>query len=326
MKYRLSETNSSYSKLDTFDQCPMRFYLQYVMEYYATSNSLNLDMGTLSHYGKEIWGEALIEEKVVDKKRIKNAILKGAELYDLSSNFKEEGAELCVDNAQIILGIDDLKKKYFEQYYERDEKSGMTYDEKIDLYLCNFSDTLEEPDWKVKAVELPFSFKYAHGDKNYKIRGYIDRVDERADANLRVVDYKSSREPYKDDKLKTPLQMFIYGLACIDKYGKLPIEYIYDFIFLGVQQEACSKGYYDRGVKKLNKLIDAIELCSEEEIFPPKPTPLCHWCNFCNTNPQADKETKGLCPYYSLWLPDCRIFAVNKKYEKEITVQETFVF
>ena len=49
--------------------------------------------------------------------------------------------------------------------------------------------------------------------------------------------------------------------------------------------------------QKLQNLLTAIN----EQDFAPKPTPLCHWCEFCPTNPNQAPEAKNLCPYHSLW-------------------------
>ena len=66
-----------------------------------------------------------------------------------------------------------------------------------------------------------------------------------------------------------------------------------------VIMELKDKNYMNSGIKKLDKLFKGIEA----QEFDPKPSPLCHWCEFCKTNKNAleEKNYKYLCPYHSLW-------------------------
>jgi len=298
----------SYSKLDTFEQCPYRYKLTYIDGYRSEESTLALDLGSTAHKGKEIWGEFLINNKEPDLEHILDVVQNGREYWKIHIiNGKEVEEELEED----IMGFDEIKEKYFEEYYQRCSKSGMTYDEKIDLYIQSLNQKELKNGWKVLEVEKPFRFIY---ENKCILHGFIDRIDINESGDLRVVDYKTSKDIYKSEKLATPLQMFIYALACENMYGKLPIEFIYDFIFLNKQQNACTNGYYNRGTKKLNKLLDDIKQCSEKEEFIPKPSPLCHWCSFSNNTCAKDKKLNGVCEYYSLWTPKNKRYDVNKKW------------
>jgi putative RecB family exonuclease len=215
------------------------------------------------------------------------------------------------DKGNFIIGIDAIKEKYGEELFKTiDPKSDLSYEDK--LYI--FDDYLENDDigdWKPYKIEQHFELEY---EDKILLNGYIDRIDINSDGDLRVVDYKSSNKVFRDADLKTPLQMVIYALACEKLFGKIPIEFQYDMILLGEKQDACSSGYFNRGVKKINKILDEIEWSESTKDWIPKPTPLCFWCNFCENNPNADWYTNGLCEYYSLWTPDNKTFAKNKDY------------
>lgn len=68
-----------------------------------------------------------------------------------------------------------------------------------------------------------------------------------------------------------------------------------------------------RLIKALDKVFGDIEASENKNLFIPKPTPLCHWCTFCTTNPEATIY-KNECEYYSKWTPDQKTFEVNKKW------------
>ena len=300
----------SYTKLDTYSKCPFQFKKKYEEKKRSSVSSLAMDIGSILHKGKEIIANSLIADETPDYEYVRKVVLEG---YDEETDQKDKH----------IKGINELAKQYFEDWIARDDKSGMTYDEKLNLYFEHIKSMEEDTKWRPIAAELQFEFPY----RNYLLYGYIDKVEQNKNGDLRVTDYKSSRKTYREQDLKTPLQMFIYALAVKEIYKKLPSEFMYDFILLNEQQLACSKGYDTRGLKKLNGLFDAIEESRKTGIYPPKPSPLCYWCDYCNNNPKADKLYKSECPYYSLWTPNNKTYKVNKPFNPDEKVEKKkFVF
>ena len=135
---------------------------------------------------------------------------------------------------------------------------------------------------------------------------------------FRVVDYKTNKKPYPDKDLTTSLQFGIYALAILNEFDIVPEEYQYRLILLDQDQYALTKGWEKRLVTALDKLVAELEERKESNEWIPKPTPLCHWCNFCSTNSDA-KQYKNECPYYSLWTPENKTFEVNRSYDKTET-------
>lgn len=70
---------------------------------------------------------------------------------------------------------------------------------------------------------------------------------------------------------------------------------------------------WHQGQEQEYKVFGDIEASENKNLFIPKPTPLCHWCNFCTTNPEATIY-KNECEYYSKWTPTQKTFEVNKKW------------
>lgn len=305
----------SYSKLETFDQCPYKYKFQYVDGYRSEESTLPLEMGSLTHKGKEVWGEYILSKKEPDWNYIDYIIKNGIEVQEI---LVVNGTEIKNEVTEDILGIDDLKSKYFESYMHKCDKTGMTYDEKMKIYLHILrNETLK--DWRVLSVEENFKFNF---ENRCFLHGFIDRIDINNDGDIRVVDYKTSKAVYDVKKLSTALQMVIYGLACEAIYKKLPVEYIYDFIFLDEEQRACTKGYLERGKKKLNSLLDKIDACELSGEYIPKPTPLCWWCCYSGNTCAIDKKVNNMCEYYSLWTRENKNFGVNKKYEGIVNTTE----
>jgi putative RecB family exonuclease len=323
----------SYSKLEVSDQCPLRYKFTYIDGKRSEESTLPLEIGGLTHKGKELWGEAFKKNEEPDFDYINNVILNGIEVQEIVNINGKEVKNEIVEN---LLGIKDLKSKYFESYMEPCNKSGMNYDEKMKIYFNTlYTEDLKDSDWQILAIEDNFQFVY---EDRCVLHGFIDRIDVNKNRDLRVVDYKTSKEIYKNEKLATPLQFYIYGLACEKIYKKLPIEYWYEFIFLGEKQQGCTKGYYERGKKKLNSLLDKVDKYTETGEYIPKPSPLCFWCPYSNNTCAKDKELNGMCEYFSLWTPMNKNFGVNKKWNdfnnkieedkniKDVVVKKEFVW
>jgi hypothetical protein len=300
MQKNLKLGRMSYSRLEMFSQCPYKYKLQYIDGNYSNESTLVLELGSILHKGLELKYKSIIDSIYIEYNYIKNIIMNGT----------QEQTEK--DKGQYIKGINQLKQQYGEsEFIKVNEKSGVNYNEKLDIYLDRLKEDANNDEWQPIAVELPFEFIF---QDRILFTGFIDRVDRNKKGQLRVVDYKSSNEVYKEDKLRTPLQMVIYALACEKVYGQIPIEFMYDFIVLGETQLAGTKGFIDRGIKKINKLLDEIEWCNSINEWIPKSTPLCFWCNFAGHTPNAPWYLAGMCQYHCLWTPENKTFEKNMIY------------
>lgn len=297
----------SYSKESNFDHCPLSHKLKYVDKNFSKKSSLPMEIGSILHKALELKGRMIMEGKAVD--------------YDYLKSITEEGyLETDEKSDNHILGIKDLKKKYFDEFFTADSKSGMNYSEKMDIFYNKvLPSRIDSKEWTPVAVEQRFEFIY---DDRVIIHGFIDRVDKNAKEQLRITDYKSSKAVFRDADIKTPMQHVIYDLACIHLYGQPATDHVYDFILIdaiqGADEGVCTKGYLNRGIKKLDKVLNEMDEMEIKGEYPPKPTPLCYWCPFHSTSPNADPKFSGLCQYHSLWTPEKKSFAVLNPYGQEI--------
>ena len=286
----------SYSKMEVFKNCPLQYRYKYIEKKYSQDTSIALELGSLCHYVLEQKGKMIVSGETVDYEKLNGILMNG--VTETDEKTKEE-----------LLGVNQLKRKYFEVWHEADNASGASYDEKIKLFDKVLHDEMEETDWKPTYFEKPFEFVW---DNKVILKGFIDRIDTK-DGQYRTVDYKTSKKVYEQSKLATSLQFGVYALAILNEFGVLPIESEYRFILIDDKQYALTKGWENRLIKAMDKVFGDIEASEKKSVFVPKPSPLCHWCNFCQTNPEATIY-RNECEYFSKWTPTQKTFEVNKKW------------
>lgn len=288
----------SYSKMEVFKNCPFQYDLKYNQKKYSKDTTIALELGTLCHYILEIKGKMLLTND-------------GSVDFNKLNKIKIDGKQ-----EEKILGTKELSRKYFDQWYEPDNASGKTYVEKMEVFDKVLHEEMEAQEiWKPYLFEYEFSFVW---DERIIIKGFIDRVDvQRENGEItafRVIDYKTSKKTYDKSKLATSLQFGIYALAILNEFGILPEEYMYRFILIDEQQHALTKGWEKRLIRALDNILNKIDDCDEKQSYKPSPTPLCYWCNFSGTNPDAH-QFKEDCIFYSLWTPTNKTFSVNTEWE-----------
>ena len=286
----------SYSKMEVFKNCPLQYRYKYIEKKYSQDTSIALELGSLCHYVLEQKGKMIVSGETVDYEKLNDILMNG--VTETDEKTKEE-----------LLGVNQLKRKYFEVWHEADNASGASYDEKIKLFDKVLHDEMEETDWKPTYFEKPFEFVW---DNKVILKGFIDRIDTK-DGQYRTVDYKTSKKVYEQSKLATSLQFGVYALAILNEFGVLPIESEYRFILIDDKQYALTKGWENRLIKAMDKVFGDIEASEKKTVFVPKPSPLCHWCNFGQTNPEATIY-RNECEYFSKWTPTQKTFEVNKKW------------
>lgn len=293
----------SYSKINTYDSCSWKYYLSYKQGIFLFTDSLASELGTTVHKVEQLMFDDLKAGKQIDYDYYKE-YLKNIKI-DKKDKFDTEGG---------IYGLNILKEKYKEDFYKVDDNGNSYYKTMLD-YLSTGIYRLENylkanPDLEPFKAEKFFSIEY----KGCTLSGFIDRIFyNKATGEYIVEDIKTKNKPFKDTELITPMQFVIYSHA-LNQSLDIPLDKIkcvYDLPMVGIRQEAGTKGFVARGLKKLDKLFDGINA----ENWQPNPSPLCYWCPYSPTNPDQPEGGKNLCPYYSLWTRTSKTHDVANKWE-----------
>ena len=272
----------SYSRIDTYSQCGFKYKLRYVDKHYVNTDGLATELGTAIHATEEAIANALKAGETIDYVALKN---------------------------KLILSMIELEHKYPEPWAALD-KSNRNCKEKLYEYLRTGIYRLENflmanGHLKIVDVEKEFEFEF----NGIVFHGYIDRILQDTRNNKYIVqDIKTYAVPVDKKSLDAPLQFVVYTYAMKKLYNLIEdqIECSYDLPFCNCIQKVENKEYMLTGTTKLTKLLDSIN----EQDFVPKPTPLCHWCEYSPTNPNQDPSAKNLCPYHSLWTRENKTHSV----------------
>lgn len=212
-----------------------------------------------------------------------------------------------------LYGIEVLKRRFTAEFYTPSDNTGKHYFGKVNEYKQNIKRQeqffIDNPHLELFDVERHFEFLFG----GERIHGYIDRIVKYKGLDkYQIYDVKTRDRLFGKTDIPTPLQHVVYGLGVKDdlKLETEPEEYFYDLVFIDEMQQVGTKGFIKRGIKQLDKIFDGIHAGE----YPAKPSPLCYWCEYCNTNPKVTAKGENCCPYYSLWTPGNRVFDVKNKW------------
>ena len=175
-QYILKKELSS-TKLETYFECPMKFYFRYYLKLRPQIKSRLLDIGTILH-------NTLEEFYGINISQIKDAIDGKCEL-DISS-------------------LDGLLKNSFEKFGLNTDIKENEFD--YEKYLNKLKDFVRTDIYNMKNEREKFyPFKLEEDfiislDESTKFTGRIDRVDKTDSGKIRLIDYKLSKNSFRKAK------------------------------------------------------------------------------------------------------------------------------
>lgn len=239
-KEKLMLSNFSFSQIETFETCPLQYKYRYVLKIPTTPSSA-ASFGDTIHRTLQLFYQEYITHPKVDKKRL---------LGLLETNWNPAGYSSSDHEVRM--------KKEGREMLER------------------FYDTFHNSQIKIVGLERLFKIKI---DEDIFVTGKIDRVDQKKDGSIEIIDYKTGKKP-KESDIQKSLQLSIYALAATDKglYQKkldqvnLTFYYLQDAQKISVQREP-----KDLLVLK-EKIKDSAQKIRGDD-FSPNVGP---WCDFCS--------------------------------------------
>ena len=261
--------HTSYSALDTYKTCPLKYKFQ-AIDKISAPKSVEAVFGSAIHSSLKF----MFERKP---------------LYPTIDEVIDFFADKWTKSTQTIAWKNPEKKEIQEKFL---------FEEGVKM-LKNFYK--KNQPWKFNTVELENRFVLTLEDKQnqttHTIGGIIDRIDKNQETNeYEIIDYKTSKKMPPQESLKNDLQLFLYHMAIAKRWPLFPIPKIKLSLYFLKHNEKISILATMENVKetkqKVLSIIKEIEERKKENNFPPTPGPLCDWCGYKKICPMFSHEYK----------------------------------
>ncbi|MEK6886276.1 MAG: PD-(D/E)XK nuclease family protein [Nanoarchaeota archaeon] len=254
----------SASSINTFKQCPRKYYYSYVLQL-PTADNIYQVRGNIAHSALEHFFTININH--IDEKNYEQQ-LKIAMQELLVFHWKDEKARL--DKLK-------LSEEKIQHYFEDTLHMLIAW---VDLF-CKKIRASKKSFKEAFAYLTPIAEQHFVSHK-FGVQGFVDAIEVQ-DGKTRVMDYKtSSKDELTDEYL---LQLAIYTLLYNEKYGKFPDEVGLYLLRHGEKTLKADERLLKLAEKECLE-IHRRTLSEDIEDYPLKPGPLCKWstgqCDFYN--------------------------------------------
>jgi len=240
----------SFTRIDTFEQCPRRFRYQYV-DGLPQAPAPQLSFGSSIHATLE-W------------------------LYDRKH--------------PVLPSLEETLQALFDRwdttgYAEAPRSTQLEAYEHARTIITAFHSRVVSEGFRLPAAtEAWFALPF---DGDLVVVGAIDRVDVDDDGTLHVIDYKTNRRARSRAQVRSSLQLAIYALATQELFGRPPATVALDFVVPGVRV-AVPVEELDLAAVPGRIAAVAARILSREDT--PVPNRLCDWCDYRAICPAWSEE------------------------------------
>lgn len=247
----------SYSSLDTYRTCPLKYKFQEI-DRIKTSKSKEAVFGTTIHSTM----------KFIHKPGILFPNLEQAMEF-----FSNDWNPAVFDSPEEERSAFSQGIKIIQDYYQKNNPA----------------------DANIVDLESHFQIAIGENANQHIVSGIIDRIDKTADG-YEIIDYKTTRKMPSQEKVDNDIQLSVYLKAFLSRYPKeiahlnkitVSLYYLKHGVKLSSQRTS------DQLQKSEGLFLDVIRLI-ETKKFDPTLSPLCDWCGYQNLCPMWKHKFKEL--------------------------------
>lgn len=231
----------SYTQLDTYKLCPLRYRYQYILKVPSTTHH-SASFGTSIHQSLQLFYQ----------------------------HFKSDQT----------LGIDALLN-YYKMSWIPIGYLSRSHENKVkkegEAMLRAFYDKHHTKEVRILDLERLFRIKI---NDTVFLTGKIDRVDTHPDGSIEIIDYKTGNKP-DEKEIQNTIQLSIYLMAAGEKglYDKSPDQVTLTFYYLKDNSKvSLTKSASD--VMKVRELVQEIVGQISDQKFAPKVGKWCDFCQY----------------------------------------------
>ncbi len=253
----------SYSKLETFNQCGLKYKYQYIQRIQGDRETIEAFMGSRVH-------EAL--EKLYRDLHV----TKLNSLDDLLAYYDAQWEKNW--NDRVVVVRDDYTA---DHYRELGRVCIRSYYKRFHPF----------DDGKTLGLEDKFSIMVKHGEASYKFTGVIDRLVWKGEGMYEIHDYKTGRTPPTQEDFEKNKQLAIYQMSLKQRWPDVKtVKLVWHYVALDKDFTSTRE---DADLEALSQdLVGRIQTIEKAENFPPKQSVLCDWCEYRNICPLWKHEVK----------------------------------
>jgi len=123
----------------------------------------------------------------------------------------------------------------------------------------------------------------------YRMQGYIDRIDRVAPGVIEIHDYKTGSLP-RERSLRFDRQLTLYEIAVRDRWaGVKEVRHVWHY--LAHARKFVQRRAPEDLIRTKLATIRAIQDIEATVVFPPRPGPLCSWCEYNGVCPEFRPKT-----------------------------------
>ena len=273
---------TSYSALETYKTCPLKYKYQEIDKIRAPKNIAAV-FGTLVHGALKYMFERNPLYPTLD------------EVISFYTEHFHEKSEKIEWNSR---ASKDTARRDSAESAKKEAEEKMYFEEGIKL-LTNFYK--KNQPWTFNVVELEGRFSLELLDevtgKVHTLAGIIDRLDKDPESSVyEIIDYKTGKRMPGEAELAENLQLGVYHLALTARWPSIdPEGFVTSLYFLKHNEKISVKPSREtlaRTRVDVLKTIREIEENIEKNNFPPMPGPLCGWCSYQRMCPMWAHEYK----------------------------------
>ncbi len=255
LSYKLPET-LSYTQLAAFEKCPYQYKLEHIMRVPKRGRASTT-------FGRSI--HSTVEEFV-------DLCARKSEQKDLFGSTKDRGQFPDIEE------LYKLYDKHWQDEWFESKKQKEDYYQKGREILKNFYENLKTNPPKLYQIDgrgaLESSFTIKIGDK--AVYGKIDRIDDRGQGKIAIIDYKTGTPKDKLDD-QTKAQLLIYQIAAKQVHKAEPVELIYYYLEDGSTLSFLGS---DEDIENLIQEFEDFSQALEQSNFSATPGRHCDWCDY----------------------------------------------
>jgi putative RecB family exonuclease len=240
----------SHSQLETFENCPLKYKLQYLDRIKSGRRSIEAFMGTVVH--------ATLEKLYRD---LRMSRLPGP----------EEVSGYYLDQWEASFGEDIfiVRSEYRAEDYR---ETGLRCVQEYYARYYPFSGAV--PIWLEKMVRIPL--QDADG-RQIDFTGVLDRLDGLEEGRYEIHDYKTSQSLPDRESLEKDRQLSLYQLAVEKAFPDArEVELVWHYLVFG--RELRLKRERHELEEVAAAAVEVVRRIESSRDFPPRESELCEWC------------------------------------------------